>query len=66
MFLPQHNVLSCVCVFPFSQPSEMPVMPKIALRSPSDRFLMFQDASPEFKTVSAVAQQLGPEVQVRL
>ncbi|XP_071900537.1 protein spire homolog 1 isoform X2 [Anas platyrhynchos] len=45
------------------RPTEMPVMPKIALRSPSDRFLTFQYASPEFKTVSAVAQELGPEVQ---
>ncbi|XP_013039872.3 protein spire homolog 1-like isoform X1 [Anser cygnoides] len=46
-----------------ARPKEMPVMPKIALRPPSDRFLTFQDASTEFKTVNAIAQQLEPEVQ---
>ncbi|XP_040426236.1 protein spire homolog 1-like isoform X2 [Cygnus olor] len=46
-----------------ARPKEMPVMPKITLRSPSDRFLTFQDASTEFKTVNAIAQQLEPEVR---
>lgn len=49
-----------------ARPKEMPVMPKIALRPPSDCFLTFQDASTEFKTVNAIAQQLEPEVQVRV
>ncbi|XP_035396475.2 protein spire homolog 1-like [Cygnus atratus] len=46
-----------------ARPKEMPVMPKITLRSPSDRFLTFQDASTEFKTVNAIAQHLSSDLQ---
>ncbi|XP_074962314.1 protein spire homolog 1-like [Phalacrocorax aristotelis] len=46
-----------------SGPKEMLMTPDVALKSPSDSFLTLQDASTEFKIVSATAQQLGPGVQ---
>ncbi|XP_064322753.1 protein spire homolog 1 [Phalacrocorax carbo] len=46
-----------------SGPKEMLMTPDVALKSPSNSFLTLQDASTEFKIVSATAQQLGPGVQ---